>query len=81
MQIIIELYTSTSARHAQARPKCCQSSIIYVTCFVVQALFHGKFIENGFSMAFYKQMLSKKLTLKDLEYIDPEFYNSLLWVK
>ena len=26
-------------------------------------------------------MLSKKQTMKDLESIDPEFYNSLVWIK
>lgn len=32
-------------------------------------------------MPFYKRMLNKKLTTKDIETIDPEFYNSLVWVK
>ena len=32
-------------------------------------------------MAFYKQLLHKKLSLKDLEHIDPEFYNSLVWIR
>uniref|UniRef100_A0AAY5EY72 E3 ubiquitin-protein ligase n=1 Tax=Electrophorus electricus TaxID=8005 RepID=A0AAY5EY72_ELEEL len=46
-----------------------------------QALFHGKFIDTGFSLPFYKRILSKPLSLKDLESIDPEFYNSLIWIK
>ncbi|KAK3571724.1 hypothetical protein QTP86_017841, partial [Hemibagrus guttatus] len=45
------------------------------------ALFHGKFIDTGFSLPFYKRMLNKKLLLKDLESIDPEFYNSLIWIR
>ncbi|KAJ8376927.1 hypothetical protein SKAU_G00075070 [Synaphobranchus kaupii] len=45
------------------------------------ALFHGKFIDTGFSLPFYKRMLNKKLTIKDLESIDPEFYNSLIWIR
>ena len=32
-------------------------------------------------MPFYKQMLHKKLTIQDLESIDPEYYNSLVWIK
>lgn len=32
-------------------------------------------------MPFYKRMLNKKLIMKDIESIDPEFYNSLLWIK
>ncbi|KAI2648718.1 NEDD4-like E3 ubiquitin-protein ligase WWP1 [Labeo rohita] len=47
----------------------------------LQALFHGKFIDTGFSLPFYKRMLNKKLILKDLESIDPEFYNSLIWIR
>lgn len=49
--------------------------------FSLQALYHGKFIDTGFTLPFYKQMLDKKPTLKDLESIDPEFYNSIMWVK
>lgn len=47
----------------------------------LQALYHGKFIDTGFTLPFYKRMLNKKPTLKDLESIDPEFYNSIMWVK
>uniref|UniRef100_A0A8C3AR02 E3 ubiquitin-protein ligase n=1 Tax=Cyclopterus lumpus TaxID=8103 RepID=A0A8C3AR02_CYCLU len=46
-----------------------------------QALFHSKFIDTGFSLPFYKRILNKPLALKDLESIDPEFYNSLMWIK
>ena len=42
------------------------------------ALYHGKFIYSGFTMPFYKRMLNKKLTMKDIESIDPEYYNSLV---
>jgi atrophin-1 interacting protein 5 (WW domain-containing E3 ubiquitin protein ligase 1) len=45
------------------------------------ALYHGKFIDNGFSLAFYKRILGKSLTIYDLESLDPEFYNSLLWLR
>nr|XP_025971530.1 E3 ubiquitin-protein ligase Itchy homolog [Dromaius novaehollandiae] len=47
----------------------------------VFALFHGKFIDTGFSLPFYKRILNKPVGLKDLESVDPEFYNSLIWVK
>lgn len=45
------------------------------------ALYHEKFIDNGFSLPFYKRMLGKTLTLNDLQSLDPEFYNGLLWIK
>ena len=49
--------------------------------FLLQALYHGKFIDSGFTMPFYKRMLSKKLNVHDLESIDREFYNSMLWIR
>merc|ERR1712088_60216 len=49
--------------------------------FIAMALYHGKFIYSGFTMPFYKRMLNRKLTMKDIESIDPEFYNSLIWVR
>ena len=45
------------------------------------ALYHGKFIYSGFTMPFYKRMLNKRLGMKDIESIDPEYYNSLVWIK
>jgi len=53
----------------------------FIGRFIAMALYHGKFIYSGFTMPFYKRMLGKKLTMKDLESIDPEFYNSLCWVR
>lgn len=54
---------------------------LMLTYLLIQALFHSKFIDTGFSLPFYKRMLNKKLILKDLESIDPEFYNSLIWIR
>jgi len=53
----------------------------FIGRFIAMALYHGKFIYSGFTMPFYKRMLNKKLTMKDIESIDPEFYNSLVWVR
>ena len=47
----------------------------------IQALYHGKFIDSGFTMPFYKKMLGKKLTIQDIESIDPEYFNSLIWIR
>ena len=56
---------------------------IYVTISFIfqQALYHGRFIYSAFTLPFYKRMLNKKLTTKDIESVDPEFFNSLMWVK
>ncbi|KAM9178096.1 E3 ubiquitin-protein ligase Itchy homolog isoform 1-T1 [Mergus octosetaceus] len=53
----------------------------FIGRFIAMALFHGKFIDTGFSLPFYKRILNKPVGLKDLESVDPEFYNSLIWVK
>ncbi|KAJ6661093.1 hypothetical protein lerEdw1_016894, partial [Lerista edwardsae] len=53
----------------------------FIGRFIAMALFHGKFIDTGFSLPFYKRILNKPVGLKDLETVDPEFYNSLIWVK
>ncbi|CAH0557490.1 unnamed protein product [Brassicogethes aeneus] len=53
----------------------------FIGRFIAMALYHGRFIYSGFTMPFYKRMLGKKLVMKDIESIDPEFYNSLVWLK
>ncbi|XP_059474328.1 E3 ubiquitin-protein ligase Su(dx) [Neocloeon triangulifer] len=53
----------------------------FIGRFIAMALYHGRFIYSGFTMPFYKRMLNKKLTMKDIETIDPEFYNSLVWLR
>lgn len=53
----------------------------FIGRFIAMALYHGKFIDSGFSLPFYKRMLNKKLTLQDLESIDALMYNSLAWIQ
>ncbi|PAV62280.1 hypothetical protein WR25_14773 [Diploscapter pachys] len=53
----------------------------FIGRFIAMALFHGKFIYSGFTMPFYKKMLNKRITLKDIEQVDSEFYNSMTWIK
>ena len=50
----------------------------FIGRFIAMALYHGKFIYSGFTMPFYKRMLNKKLIMKDIESIDPEYYGSLV---
>ncbi|XP_053569048.1 E3 ubiquitin-protein ligase Itchy homolog [Bombina bombina] len=53
----------------------------FIGRFIAMALFHGKFIDTGFSLPFYKRILNKPVGLNDLETVDPEFFNSLIWIK
>src|SRR6218665_3175147 len=39
------------------------------------------FIGSTFCLPFYKKMLNKRLTLRDIESIDVEVYNSLKWIR
>ncbi|XP_031781908.1 neural precursor cell expressed, developmentally down-regulated 4 isoform X2 [Nasonia vitripennis] len=45
------------------------------------AVYHGKLLDAFFIRPFYKMMLSKTIDLKDMESVDTEYYNSLLWIK
>ncbi|XP_063241165.1 E3 ubiquitin-protein ligase Nedd-4 isoform X4 [Bacillus rossius redtenbacheri] len=56
------------------------------------AVYHGKlldaffirpfmYVSAFFIRPFYKMMLGKAIDLKDMESVDSEYYNSLLWIK
>ncbi|XP_015603684.1 E3 ubiquitin-protein ligase Nedd-4 isoform X2 [Cephus cinctus] len=45
------------------------------------AVYHGKLLDAFFIRPFYKMMLGKTIDLKDMESVDSEYYNSLLWIK
>ena len=44
------------------------------------AVFHGLYIDGGFTLPFYKQLLGLRVLLEDLESVDTEYYNSLKWM-
>lgn len=44
------------------------------------AVYHGKLLDAFFIRPFYKMMLGKVITLKDMESVDSEYYNSLRWI-
>ena len=45
------------------------------------AVYHGKLLDGFFIRPFYKMMLSKPVVLADMESVDTEYYNSLVWIK
>jgi len=47
---------------------------------VGMALAGGELIDASFSRSFYKHILGLKLTIHDLEDIDPDLYKSLIWM-
>lgn len=44
------------------------------------AIFHGHYIDGGFTLPFYKQLLGKAITLDDMESVDPDLHRSLVWL-
>uniref|UniRef100_A0A674D995 HECT-type E3 ubiquitin transferase n=1 Tax=Salmo trutta TaxID=8032 RepID=A0A674D995_SALTR len=44
------------------------------------AVFHSHYINGGFTLPFYKQLLGKPIMLQDLETTDPELHKSLVWI-
>ncbi|KAK2174098.1 hypothetical protein NP493_829g01003 [Ridgeia piscesae] len=44
------------------------------------AVFHGHYLDGGFTLPFYKQLLGKSITLEDMESVDPELHRSLVWM-
>ncbi|KAJ3391199.1 hypothetical protein HDU92_009154 [Lobulomyces angularis] len=43
------------------------------------AIFHQRFLDAFFITAFYKMIIRKQITIKDMESVDPEVYKSLQW--
>ncbi|PIK36977.1 putative E3 ubiquitin-protein ligase SMURF2 [Apostichopus japonicus] len=52
----------------------------FVGRVIGMAIFHGHYIDGGFTMPFYKQLLGKPVSLEDMESVDPDLYNSLHWI-
>jgi len=44
-------------------------------------IFHSQHLSVSFTNLFYKKLLGRKLNLSDLEYVDPELYRNLKWIK
>ncbi|MFH4977284.1 hypothetical protein AB6A40_003993 [Gnathostoma spinigerum] len=45
------------------------------------AMYHGKLLDAFFIRPFYKMMLGKPITLNDMESVDNEYFNSLVYIK
>ncbi|XP_033123760.1 E3 ubiquitin-protein ligase SMURF2-like [Anneissia japonica] len=52
----------------------------FVGRVIGMAVFHGHYIDGGFTMPFYKQLLGKPVSLDDMEAVDPDLYRSLCWM-
>jgi len=45
------------------------------------AIFHKQYLSLSFTLLFYKKLLNKPLEFSDLEYVDPEIYKNINWLK
>ncbi|KAI9268720.1 hypothetical protein BY458DRAFT_511338 [Sporodiniella umbellata] len=44
------------------------------------SIFHRRFLDAFFIVSFYKKILNKKILVADLESVDAEFYQGLMWI-
>jgi len=44
------------------------------------AVMHGLQISGGFTLPLYRLLLGKKITLNDIESVDPDLYRSFVWI-
>lgn len=63
---------------------CCEDHLSYfkfIGRVAGMAVYHGKLLDGFFIRPFYKMMLEKPIELKDMESVDSEYFNSLVWIK
>ena len=52
----------------------------FVGRIIGMAVFHGHYVDGGFTMPFYKMLLNKAITLEDIEDVDPTLHKGLQWM-
>ncbi|KAK9474312.1 uncharacterized protein V1510DRAFT_373980 [Dipodascopsis tothii] len=52
----------------------------FIGRIIGKALYDGRVLDCHFSRAVYKRILSKEVSLKDMETLDLEYYKSLVWM-
>ncbi|OQR74237.1 E3 ubiquitin-protein ligase SMURF2-like, partial [Tropilaelaps mercedesae] len=52
----------------------------FIGRIIGMSVFHGHYIDGGFTLPFYKQLLNKPITLADIEAVDRQLYRSLKWI-
>ena len=45
-----------------------------------KAIYDGRLLDAYFTRSFYKHILGRKVDYRDLEAVDPEYYNSIQWM-
>ncbi|WFD41443.1 HECT-type E3 ubiquitin transferase [Malassezia psittaci] len=52
----------------------------FIGRIIGKAIYDGRLLDAYFTRSFYKHMLGRAVDYKDLEAVDPEYYNSLEWM-
>ena len=52
----------------------------FVGRIIGKAIYDGRLLDAHFARSLYRQILGKPVDYKDVEWIDPEYYNSLCWI-
>ncbi|KAJ9104930.1 hypothetical protein QFC19_003725 [Naganishia cerealis] len=52
----------------------------FIGKMIGKAIYDGRLLDAYFSRAFYKQILGRKVDIRDLESVDPEYHKSLVWM-
>lgn len=80
--MVLCLESQTYSKHSRCFvfPQEHLSYFHFVGRIMGMAVFHGHYIDGGFTLPFYKQLLGKPITLDDMESVDPDLHNSLVWI-
>jgi len=52
----------------------------FVGRVIGKAIYDGRLLDAYFARSLYRQLLGKQVDHKDVEWVDPEYYNSLCWI-
>ncbi|KAH9935552.1 uncharacterized protein B0H18DRAFT_1082292 [Fomitopsis serialis] len=52
----------------------------FVGRIIGKAIYDGRLLDAYFARSLYRQILAKPVDYKDVEWVDPEYYNSLCWI-
>lgn len=52
----------------------------FVGRVIGKAIYDGRLLDAYFARSLYRQILGKQVDYRDVEWVDPEYYNSLCWI-
>ncbi|KAK2463266.1 hypothetical protein APHAL10511_004921 [Amanita phalloides] len=52
----------------------------FVGRVIGKAIYDGRLLDAYFAKSLYRQLLGKPVDYRDVEWVDPEYYNSLCWI-